>query len=234
MLIAFAAFQALSARSPEQKSPALFSSEVGTFDAVRLPYRKALIASDSVGGKRALVLYLHGGPSRGDDNATQMKEDAVGVIYGYLKDKGIRSIMLVPQCPLGDSWGGALNGTLKELIDSYVESGEVDADHIYILGGSMGGTGTWSMVSDYPDLFAAAMPVAGAPLLADALSVVPTPIYTVMGTDDHLMSIPAVSEFVGKLQAFGGRVKLDIEPWAHKKTCTDSYTAERLDWVFSH
>lgn len=40
---------------------------------------------------------------------------------------------------------------------------KVDGDRIYILGGSMGGTGTWSMASAYPGLFAAAMPVAGNP-----------------------------------------------------------------------
>ena len=99
----------------------------------------------------------------------------------------------------------------------------------------MGGTGTWLMTAAYPHLFAAVMPVAGNPETADAGLVAYTPVCTVMGSDDNLMTIPRVSTFVKQLQERGGEVLFDIEQgWSHVKTCTGSYTDTRLDWIFGH
>lgn len=46
---------------------------------------------------------------------------------------------------------------MNELLRSYVQEGTVDADRIYVLGGSMGGTGTWCQLSYFPDFYAAAL-----------------------------------------------------------------------------
>ena len=62
--------------------------------------------------------------------------------------------------------------------------------------------------------------------------MVSTPVYTVMGSDDNLMTIPRVSTFMEQLQERGGEVLFDTEQgWSHVKTCTDSYTDKRLDWI---
>ena len=139
-----------------------FSYEQGIYQSVNLPYRKAAISATD-NKKAALVLYLHGGTSKENDNTTQMNEVGIDSIGNYLVSHQINSIFLVPQCPSNKSWGGSMNGVLKSLIDEYAASGVIDTKRIYIFGGSMGGTGTWSMISSYPDLFAAAMPVAGKP-----------------------------------------------------------------------
>jgi len=55
--------------------------------------------------KPILVMYLHGGSSKGNDNETQIKEAAVDIIYKYLLNNSIYSIFVVPQCPSTDSWG---------------------------------------------------------------------------------------------------------------------------------
>lgn len=210
-----------------------FSAEVWTTETSTLPYRKGVIGLTDT--NPALVVYIHGGSSKGNDNTAQMNEKAVNVIAEYLQTNNIAAIMLVPQCPKSGSWGGAMNRTLKSLIDSYALGGLADSKHIYIFGGSMGGTGTWSMVASYPELFAAAMPVAGNTSAVDAATVAATPVYTVMGTADTIMNYSAVSEFVAKVKANGGEAKLDIEEgWTHENTCEQSYTDERLAWVFSH
>ncbi len=59
-----------------------------------------------------------------------------------------------------------MTGVLRALVLSYTDDGSADADRMYIFGGSMGGTGTWTMLSTCPELFAAAMPVAGNRLAA--------------------------------------------------------------------
>ena len=99
----------------------------------------------------------------------------------------------------------------------------------------MGGTGTWNMLASYPDFFAAAMPVAGNPSGLNAKKVKETPIYTVMGTADVIMKIDNVESFLSEMDLYGAEYQFDIEEgWTHENVCKQSYTDERLRWVFSH
>lgn len=205
-----------------------FSKESGTFAGKTLNYRKAEIGNAE---KPALCLYLHGGSSRGNDNEAQLKEKAVRTISAYLQDRGIASILLVPQCDSGGSWGGMMREPLKKLLEAY--SGE--CGKIYCFGGSMGGTGTWALVSYCPGFFTSAMPVAGNPSGCDAASVATTRICTVMGTADNLMSIDNVTAFLEEVDAAGGVFRFEAEDgWSHATTCEESYTEERLDWIFGN
>ena len=216
-------------------APLTFSFESWTYENVTFPYRKAVIATGSGQPTPILVVYLHGGPKRGNDNVQQMQEQAIFTIAGYLKERNIHAVMLVPQCPDSLTWGVETNEAVRQLIEDYKKRGEVDAHRIYLIGGSMGGTGTWLMASAYPCLFAAVMPVAGNPETGDCNRVAKTPVYTVMGSEDKLMTIPRVNDFVERLKEKGGEVIMDVENgWGHMQTCTDSYTPQRLDWIFSH
>lgn len=222
--------------SEEKKEiePVVFSYEEMTLPDMDLRYRKAVIASNP-NEKAALVLYLHGGSSKGSDNVAQVAEKGVDSIGNYLARHEINSIFLVPQCPSDKSWGGIMNSVLKRLIDTYVAEFDADAGRIYIFGGSMGGTGTWGMLSSYPGLFAAAMPVAGNPSRCNAESVAATPVFTVMGTADAIMSVDAVVDFINKLTLLGNDNMFETETgWTHEVTCIESYTERRLDWVFNH
>lgn len=210
----------------------VFEAEKIVAAGIEMPYR---VAHTSGMGNQVLVIYLHGGSSKGNDNDTQMKEAGIDSIANYLDFKQLNTIYLVPQCPSDKSWGGPMLGILKALIDRYVLSESLDNTDIYIFGGSMGGTGTWSMLSAYPRLFTAAMPVAGNPSKCDASNVATTPIYTVMGTSDRIMSVETASGFIDELNARGAITRFDIEEgWTHEETCIQSYTTERLDWVFGH
>lgn len=225
----------LSAASQNQMTDSGFGFGKWIYDNTVFPYRKTIITVVDTQQKPALVVYLHGGPKRGSDNVSQMTEEAIYIIADYLRRNRIHSVMIVPQCPDSLTWGARTNEAIKALIDKYVEEDKVDVNRIYLLGGSMGGTGTWLMTAAYPHLFAAVMPVAGNPETADAGLVAYTPVCTVMGSDDNLMTIPRVSTFVKQLQERGGEVLFDIEQgWSHVKICTGSYTDTRLDWIFGH
>lgn len=210
----------------------VFEAEKIVSAGIKMPYRVA--HTDGVGNP-SLVIYLHGGSSKGNDNDTQMKEAGIDSIANYLDFKQLNAVYLVPQCPSDKSWGGPMLGVLKALIDSYVRLESLDDTDVYIFGGSMGGTGTWSMLSAYPHLFTAAMPVAGNPSKCDVDNVATTPVYTVMGTSDRIMSVETASDFINELNARGAITRFDIEEgWTHEMTCIQSYTTERLDWVFEH
>lgn len=215
------------------QSPQEFDYDVLESTGIVMSYRYATLNEDD-SGKPVLVIYLHGGSSKGEDNEKQMLEAGIDSIANYLTEKKIHAIFLVPQCPADKSWGGPMLGVLRAMIEEYKKD-KVDDDRIYILGGSMGGTGTWSMVSAYPGLFAAAMPVAGNPSKSIAKNVAQTPVFTVMGTADKIMDVETASDFIGELNSLGGIAKLDIEEgWTHEITCIQSYTTDRLDWIFGH
>lgn len=176
-----------------------------------------------------LVLYLHGGSSKGSDNQLQMKEKAVTEIKEYLERNKINAYFIVPQCPSTDSWGGTMNKPLEQLIASY------NCSKAYGFGGSMGGTGIGSLASTYPSLFAGIMPVAWNTEKSDETQIAGIPIFTVMGTADEIMDLDKVSSFIENIISKGGSAVMEVEQgWTHEDTCEKSYTDKRLDWIFSH
>ena len=198
-----------------------------------LPYRMKNIAADGT-GRPILVMYLHGGSSKGNDNEAQMKEAAVGVISKYLADNSISSIFIVPQCPSSGSWGAKMNEPLAKLIGEY----EAVCDGLYVLGGSMGGTGTWSLANAYPEKFSGIMPVAGKPGTASAGNFKAMRVCTVMSESDEVMktTYEDVKAFCESINAAGGDAQYTIVPaseqWSHQTTCEQSYSDNRLRWLF--
>ena len=75
---------------------------------------------------------------------------------------------------------------LFDLIDKLVAEKKIDSTRIYIVGFSMGGTGTWQAIATRPNFFSAAIPVAGGRLFPwqwnkEVLSV---PIWAFQGSED--------------------------------------------------
>lgn len=232
-LFLFFALLALLSQGEVAAQDIEFSKETFANDVMTLPYRKATIPG--LGDKASLVIYLHGGSSKGNDNETQMQEPGINSIASWLSANNRKAIMLVPQCPTDKAWLGSIQDVLVALLKTYIDRGVVDVDKVYIFGGSMGGTGTWGMISNHSDLFAAAMPVAGNPTGLDAEAISRVPIYTVMGTADKIMKISNVETFLAEMDEYDAEYKFDIEDgWTHEDECKKSYTNERLAWVFKH
>lgn len=211
------------------------SKEQITTLGITMGYRKCVITNENSTEAPILVVYLHGGSSKGNDNEKQLLEPGTDSIARYLEAHGINAIFLIPQCPTDKSWGGPMNTMLKAMIDRYASEGVADTNRIYIFGGSMGGAGTWGMLSAYPNFFAAAMPVAANPSKTVVENVATTPAYTVMGTADAIMKVETAASFVEELKALDDDVRMDVEEgWTHETTCIQSYTTARLEWVFSH
>ena len=202
-----------------------------------LNYRKA--SNDgNAGDAKALVIYLHGGSSCGTDNTSQMNEPGIDSIANYLSSHHKAAVFVVPQCPdRNKGWGGMVKD-VKALLDFTAQTEGVDPNQIYIFGGSMGGTGTWKMLSSYPNYFAAAMPCAANPKGMNAETVATTPVYNVMGLADKIMDsgVRTIAEdFIFQLQQLGDEAVYEAVPdWTHETTCIQSYSTPRMDWVFAH
>lgn len=212
-----------------------FGFYMETYEHLRIPYRMAEIHSEK-NEPAILVVYLHGGTSKGVDNQKPLNEPATDSIANYLESQNLHALFLVPQCANNESWSGLMNVALKEIINNQIKTNtKIDSTRIYILGGSMGGTGTLNMVGQFPNFFAAAMSVAADPSYCNINGVATTPLYEVMGTADVIMNLDLVTTFINNLSTFSSDYQYDvIEGWTHEQTCIESYTTERLNWVFSH
>ena len=213
-----------------------YESSSCTAEGLTIPYRYASI-NPKDGVNPIVVLVLHGGPLKGSDNQKQLEEAATGIIGSYLKENGISAILLAPHCPEKNSQGRQMNWVqMKGVLYSIVIRHKADAETpAYIFGASIGGVGTWNMLSSYPGLFTGAMPCASDPAGCEAANVAKTRVYTVMGTEDTWAPLEQVNlqAFLDKVAAAGGTYRYDIgEGWDHETTCRESFTAERLDWVF--
>ena len=216
----------------------VFTAKIYTFANADRPYRRADI-NPKEGVTPSVIVYLHGGSAKGNDNSKQMEEPGIKAIADYASAKGICAVFIVPQCPEKDSQGKMMDWVkMGKALEFLIESERASTDsRVYIIGGSMGGTGTWNMLSSYPELFTAAMACAGNPKGCDASNVAKTPVYAVMGGSDTIMKPDEVNlqSFLDDVKTAGGLYKFDTEDdWDHEKTCKDSYTSSRLDWVFSH
>lgn len=104
-----------------------------------------------------LLLFLHGYGECGNNLPALKKHGPPKLISRF--DALKRCVVISPQCPT-DSWWRT--ETLKALVDDVLAGrDDIDPDRLYITGLSMGGYGTWSFISRYPDYFAAAIPICG-------------------------------------------------------------------------
>ena len=217
--------------TPDEEIVIDFQPKTFTNGTTTVVYRRAEIGLKE-GVDPIIILYLHGGSSKGNDNEKHMGEPGIMNIAEYLKDKRISSIFLVPQCPKETKGWPLIAKTLVSLVGT----DRIADNKVFIFGGSMGGTGVWYMLSTHPELFTAAMPVAGNPTSYDAAVIAKTPFYAVQGSADTILGPKKVDmqSYLPKVDTANGKYKFDIvEGWDHETVCKQSYTKERLDWVFS-
>ena len=136
--------------------PGIRTVMVGPSDA---PLRLTIAVPDPAPTADApLVLALHWAGS----NSPHLAEDYMRV----LAEPGLRDLNAIIIAPEATStyWTGTPVATrLSSLVRAALAAWPVDPARVVITGYSMGGVGTWYLVSTHPDLFSAAIPVAGEP-----------------------------------------------------------------------
>ena len=219
------------------------TTNIGTYDfngfqyaygGTSLPFRETIIGNKNSNDTK-LVIYLHGGHSCGTDNSTQLEDTSLLNIADYLKKNNMNAVLVAPQCNSDHLWTYKPNKQLlKSFIDEKIASGEVSENQIYMLGASAGGSGTWNMVSDYPDLFNAAMPSVSSPqgLSYEALSK--TPLCVVLGENDVMFPPEEVKPLLDEITANGGEILYQVrEGCKHPEACQTAFSDECLEWVLN-
>ena len=116
--------------------------------------------------------------------------------------------VVVPQCPVNEVWSDApVAGAVIDLVDSLIREFTIDTNRLYITGWSMGGFGTWDMITLFPNRFAAAIPMSGGGHPALVSRIGNTPIWDFHGAlDDGSTSVELSRHMMAALESIGRKV----------------------------
>jgi len=122
-----------------------------------------------------------------------------------------------------------------DLIDSIVNALNVDAERVYLIGLSMGGFGTWEYTARRPDLFAAAVPMAGFsdPTQVDKIKHIPFWIFH--GGADESNPVDGSRNMYRILKAAQADVKYtEYEGAGHGESFKMAFSEpDLIPWMFS-
>jgi pimeloyl-ACP methyl ester carboxylesterase len=208
--------------------------EAKTFGTVGLKYR--LYCPNRAGGTSSypLLVVLHGSGERGSDNRKQLRFLPSLIVRPDYQQR-FPCFVVAPQCPEGQSWDRQADNVLK-LIEQMIQENPIDKRRVYVIGQSMGGSGTWLLASLRPDLFAAAVPIAGGgePQFAGRLTSLP--IWAIHGDADRIVPVTATRSIVRAIrQAGGSPIYTELPNVGHGGSWKYAYALDEevLPWLFS-
>lgn len=210
-----------------------------------LKYRQ-LISDYTPTTKYPLVIFLHGSGERGDDNEAQLKWG----VLNFATDQNMKmhpAIVIAPQCPQDKQWDNfsetdqslqpTASETMKlviELINEAILKLPVDKNRIYITGLSMGGFGTYDLISRYPNLFAAAVPVCGGGDTTKVKSFSHIPMWIFHGALDGAVNPVFSQNMVEALTKVGAHPGYTQYPETGHFSWIAAYSDPMLmQWLFS-
>jgi predicted peptidase len=220
---------------------ALFEKHTFTKGDEKLNYR--MMTPAKVEGKKTypLVIFLHGAGERGDDNKAQLKHGAAEFAKAATREKH-PCFLIAPQCPAKGWWAGSFRGKsmpgsgklVLELIEKVCKEQPIDKKRIYITGLSMGGFGSWALLAEKPDLFAAGIPICGGGDEKAAEKLAKIPIWVFHGDEDKAVKVDLSRAMVKAIEKAGGKPKYTEYKGVGHDSWTQTYrNAEVIDWLFA-
>ena len=122
-----------------------------------------------------------------------------------------------------------------ELIDSIIHNSSIDVDRIYLIGVSMGGFGTWEFTARRPELFAAAVPMAGFSDPAQIDKIKDIPFWIFHGNADKSNPVEGSRKMSKLLEQAGSQVKYsEYDGAGHGESFRKAFDEPQLiPWIFS-
>jgi predicted peptidase len=236
----------LSFTSLSQKMDA-FEKSIYINKGDSLPYRMLKPVEAKSRGQLPLVIFLHGAGERGNDNEVQIKHIAELFLNENNRMK-FPCYVIAPQCPKGQKWA-AYEGEIEtmrlgknptrptklviELMEQVCNNYPIDQSRIYITGLSMGGFGTWDLITRFPDKFAAAVPICGGGDATRAAQIRHLPLWAFHGSKDKIVVPQHSRKMIHALHDTGGLPGYTEYPDVEHDSWVNAYREPvLLEWLF--
>ncbi|MGB9789502.1 MAG: prolyl oligopeptidase family serine peptidase [Thermotoga caldifontis] len=224
---------------------------------VEIPYRLFVPKDVDPEKKYPLVVFLHGGGERGTDNYVQLASNRGAVVWAEPRHQLVHPcFVLAPQCPPNSFWSLDTIRAVVNLIKKLMEEYNIDEKRVYVTGLSMGGAGTWTAIMEFPELFAAAIPICGMGDVNKVERIKDMPIWVFHAEDDPVVPVVNSRILVKKLAEIGGKVRYTeyekgfvlrylkqlgwktdnpgLEDWVPHSSWQPTYDNEEvIEWLFS-
>lgn len=176
-----------------------------------------------------LMLFVHGSGECGPD-IEAVKAHGPPKLLQTDRAENWPMITVSPQCPAGKNWSGS---QLIELLDEMEKRFKVDRKSVYVTGLGMGGSATWSLLRDYPNRFAAGVPICAGFVPDSADPFLDTPIWVFHGAKDDFVDPETSRKAVEMIRKQGGtKVKLTMYPDVDHFAWRSAYDeAELYRWL---
>jgi predicted peptidase len=225
-----------------------------------MPYRLFVPEGHDAQKPLPLVVFLHGGGERGDDNEKPLTANEGGTIWAKPAEQAKRpAFVLVPQ---GRSvWDGGFGRTrnaenkldmgrafepaddlrtaqnlLRQVLADFPG---IDRKRLYLTGLSQGGLGTWAWNVLQPDLFAAMVPVCGGADAGQAGRLKDKPIWAFHAAADPVVPADFTRQAIAAVKAAGGKPRYTeydastyFFPIAHFSWVPAYQNEEMRSWLF--
>ena len=196
-----------------------------------------------------LVLFLHGSSGSGTDNVKQLdRGNWFGSLVWVLPENQRRHPCFVVAPQSNENWppvrlregqlpeillGPGRDRLAIEIVERLVAELPIDRKRIYVTGHSMGGVGTWHVLAQRPDLFAAGVPVCGRAHPETLATLKDIPVWNFHGQLDEIESVETSRTIIATLRKLGGTPLYTEYPGVGHNVFMWAYTEPALvEWVF--
>ncbi len=244
LFVALAFVAPVVTRAAEEYEARTFTAK----DGLQLGYRLLKPRNVNAAKKYPLVLLLHGAGERGSDNTAQLKHGASTFLNPETREK-YPCFVLVPQCPAEQTWSAVKGWTgaaafeeeptvpmtlVLGAVDALLKELPIDKGRLYVTGLSMGGFGTWDILTRQPQRWAAAVPICGGGDPARIGVAKGVALWAFHGVKDTAVPVIRTQEMVAALESAGGAPLYSEYPDVGHDSWKIAYEEpEFLPWLFA-
>jgi len=178
-------------------------------------------------GRASMVLLLHSGRERGDDNLKQLEYPAVKPLLNYVRKHKIKVYILMPQYgePYGLNYPEYINEKIYELAQHKIKEFNINPDKVYITGSSRGGIAAGEIIQNHPGVFSKYLN-ASSPVPKDINTekFKNTEIFFVFGSEEK-------SKIRALLKLQNLKYKI-LEGRNHYTAMDEGFTDDVWEWMF--
>ena len=226
----------------------------------RMPYRLYVPRNMVPGSQYPLVVFLHGGGERGDDNEKTLTANQGATVWATPEAQAQHpAFVLVPQARA--VWNGGFGVTRNPnneiflgnvfpwaqdtqtahqlLLKVLKDYPQIDTRRLYATGLSQGGFGVWAWNLAHPDLFAAVVPIAAGANPSDVAALKNKPIWAFHAEADPVIPVSYSRNCVKALREAGSAVRYTeypadtyFYPMAHFSWVPALKNAQMREWLF--